>query len=61
MIEIIKSSGFFRHMPKRQIENFFLIININVQKSEKTNKLQETHLQMINQRIEQCTYKLSDK
>lgn len=23
--------------------------------SEKTNKLQETHLQMINQRIEQCT------
>lgn len=42
MIEIIKSSGFFRHMPKRQIENFFLIININVQKSEKTNKSQET-------------------
>ena len=42
MIEIIKSSGFFRHLPKRQIENFFLIININVQKNEKTNKTQET-------------------
>lgn len=55
MIEIIKSSKFFRHMPKRLIENFFLIINFKNQMSEKTNKLQETHLQMINQRIEQCT------